>query len=83
MQHPARPGLGRGPAQVDFVGLGVLQLLVYRNFKQEFDRLHNERVNAFKEYIKDVEEKKFDDSKITVGINEKEYDNFLNLVDKI
>ena len=56
---------------------------IYRNFKQEFERLHQERVNAFKEYIKDVEEKKFDDSKITVGINEKEYDNFLNLVDKI
>ena len=36
-----------------------------------------------REYIKDVEEKKFNDPKITVGINEKEYDNFLNLVDKI
>ena len=56
---------------------------IYRNFKQEFERLHQERVNAFKEYIKDVEEKKFNDPKITVGINEKEYDNFLNLVDKI
>ena len=56
---------------------------VYRNFKQEYERLHNERVNAFKEYIKDVEEKKFDDPKITVGIDEKEYDNFLNLVEKI
>ena len=56
---------------------------VYRNFKQEFERLHNERVNAFKEYIKDVEEKKFDDPKITVGIDEKEYDDFLNLVEKI
>jgi|TARA_B110000093_G_scaffold176812_1_gene212818 3-methyl-2-oxobutanoate hydroxymethyltransferase len=56
---------------------------VYRNFRQEFERLHIERVDAFKEYIKDVEEKKFNDPKITVGISEKEYENFLNLADKI
>mgnify|MGYP000365501979 FL=1 len=56
---------------------------VYRNFRQEFERLHIERVDAFKEYIKDVEEKKFNDPKVTVGISEKEYENFLNLADKI
>lgn len=56
---------------------------VYRNFSKEFDRLHNERVAAYKEYIKDVEEKKFNDPKITVGIDEKEFDKFLNNVEKI
>ena len=56
---------------------------VYRNFKKEFDKLHIERVNAFKEYIKDVENKKFDDPKITVGIEDKEFDAFMNIADKI
>jgi 3-methyl-2-oxobutanoate hydroxymethyltransferase len=56
---------------------------VYRNFKKEFDKLHNERVNAFKEYIKDVETKTFNDPKITVGIEDKEFDKFMNIVEKI
>ena len=56
---------------------------VYRNFRKEFDKLHTERVNAYKEYIVDVEKKTFNDPKITVGINEKEFDNFLNMVEKI
>jgi 3-methyl-2-oxobutanoate hydroxymethyltransferase len=56
---------------------------VYRNFKEEFDKLHIERVNAFKEYIKDVEDKTFDDPKITVGIEDREFDKFMNIADKI
>jgi len=56
---------------------------VYRNFKKEFDKLHVERVNAYKEYIADVENKKFNDPKITVGIDAKEFDDFLNKVEKI
>jgi len=56
---------------------------IYRNFSKEFERLHQERVNAYKEYINDVEEKKFNDPKITVGINDKEFDKFLNLAEKI
>ena len=56
---------------------------IYRDFSKEFDRLHNERVAAYKEYIKDVEEKKFDDPKITVTIEDREFENFLNLVEKI
>ena len=55
---------------------------IYRNFKKEFDKLHVERVNAYKEFIKDTEDKKFDDPKITVGIEDKEYDSFLKLSDK-
>ena len=56
---------------------------IYRDFSKEFDHLHNERVAAYKEYIKDVEEKKFDDPKITVSIEDREFENFLNLVEKI
>ena len=55
---------------------------IYRNFKKEFDKLHVERVNAYKEFIKDTEDKKFDDPKITVGIEDKEYESFLKLSDK-
>ena len=55
---------------------------IYRNFKKEFDKLHVERVNAYKEFIKDTEDKKFDDTKITVGIEDKEYESFLKLSDK-
>ena len=55
---------------------------IYRNFKKEFDKLHVERFNAYKEFIKDTEDKKFDDPKITVGIEDKEYESFLKLSDK-
>ena len=55
---------------------------IYRNFKKEFNKLHVERVNAYKEFIKDTEDKKFDDPKITVGIEDKEYESFLKLSDK-
>ena len=55
---------------------------IFRNFKKEFDKLHVERVNAYKEFIKDAEDKKFDDPKITVGIEDKEYESFLKLSDK-
>ena len=55
---------------------------IYRNFKKEFDKLHVERVNAYREFIKDTEDKKFDDPKITVGIEDKEYESFLKLSDK-
>ena len=56
---------------------------IYRNFKEEFNKLHNERVNAFKEYIKDVETKTFNDPKITVGIEDKEFDKFMSIAEKI
>jgi len=56
---------------------------VYRNFKEEFNKLHKERVNAYKEYISDVENKKFNDPKITVDIEDREFDKFLNKLEKI
>ena len=56
---------------------------VYKNFKEEFSKLHKQRVDAYKKYIKDVETKNFNDPKITVGIDDREFDKFLNLADKI
>ena len=55
---------------------------IYRNFKKEFDKLHVERVYAYKEFIKDTEDKNFNDPKITVGIEDKEYESFLKLSEK-
>ena len=55
---------------------------IYRDFKKEFAKLQEERVNAFKEFHDDTINKKFDDPKITVGIDDKEFENFLNLVEK-
>ena len=56
---------------------------IYRDFKTEFARLQQERVSAFKEFHDDVVNKTFDDPKITVGIEDCEYDKFLELADKI
>ena len=55
---------------------------IYRDFKKEFAKLQKERVNAFKEFHDDTVNKKFNDPKITVGIDDKEYDNFLKLAEK-
>ena len=55
---------------------------VYKNFKKEYQRLQNERVEAFKSFHNDTVNKQFDDPKITVSIEDKEYENFLKLADK-
>ena len=39
-------------------------------------------MNAYKEFIKDKEDKNFNDPKITVGIEDKEYESFLKLSEK-
>ena len=56
---------------------------IYRDFKKEYARLQEERVNAFKEFHKDTIEKNFNDPKITVGIQDKEFEKFLTLIEKI
>ena len=56
---------------------------VYRNFREEYAKLQKERVNAFKEYHDDAINKKFNDTKITVGIEDSEYEKFLELAEKI
>ena len=56
---------------------------VYRNFKKEYERLQKERVAAFKEFHQDTIDKNFNDPKITVPIDDKEYEKFLELTEKI
>ena len=56
---------------------------VYRNFKKEYERLQRERVAAFKEFHQDTLDKNFNDPKITVSIDDREYDKFLELAEKI
>ena len=45
--------------------------------------LQQERVAAFKEFHADVVNKTFDNPKITVGIEDREYDRFLELAEKV
>ena len=56
---------------------------VYRNFKKEYERLQKERVAAFKEFHQDTLDKNFNDPKITVPIDDREYDKFLEMAEKI
>ena len=56
---------------------------VYRDFKAEYEKLQRERVAAFKEFHEDTINKNFNDPKITVGIDDEEYDKFLELAEKI
>jgi 3-methyl-2-oxobutanoate hydroxymethyltransferase len=55
---------------------------IYRDFKKEFAKLQAERVSAFKEFHEDTINKNFNDPKITVGIEDKEYEKFLKLAEK-
>ena len=55
---------------------------IYRNFKKEFAKLQEERILAFKEFHKDTIDKNFDDPKITVGIEDNEFEKFLELSNK-
>jgi len=55
---------------------------IYRDFKKEYERLQAERVAAFKEFHQDVIDKTFDDPKLTIGIQDREYDKFLELAEK-
>ena len=54
----------------------------YKDFKTEHEKLQRERVDAFKSFHEDTINKKFDDPKITVGIEDKEYEKFLKLAEK-
>ncbi len=56
---------------------------VYRDFKKEYERLQRERVKAFTEFHQDTLDRNFNDPKITVPIDDKEYDKFLEMAEKI
>ena len=50
---------------------------VYRNFRAEFDRLQQERIEAFKEFRSDVETGAYPETKHSVPIAESEFKEFL------
>ena len=54
----------------------------YRNFLKEFDRLQKERENAFQEFYNDVHSGAFPEKKNIVDIGDKEYDKFMNKLEK-
>ena len=56
---------------------------IYRDFKKEYNKLHNERVGAFKEFHNDTINRNFNDPKITVGIEDSEFEKFLKLSKKL
>ena len=55
---------------------------VYRDFKKEYAKLQEQRILAFKEFHDDTINKNFNDPKITVGIEDNEFDKFLELSNK-
>jgi 3-methyl-2-oxobutanoate hydroxymethyltransferase len=56
---------------------------VYRHFHKEYERLQKERVAAYREFIDDVKKKNFNDPKITVGIDDGEFDKFMKQIDSV
>ena len=55
---------------------------VYRNFKEKFSKIQEERILAFKEYHQDSLKQNFNDPKITVEIKDEEFEKFIKLADK-
>lgn len=53
---------------------------VYRDFAAERDRLQQERIAAYREYIDDVASQNFPANCHSVGIEDDEFENFLNSV---
>jgi len=56
---------------------------VYRDFKGEFERLQNERVGAFKEFVEDVNNDNFPEETHLVRMQPDELSKFRELLDKI
>ena len=56
---------------------------VYRDFKGEFERLQNERVGAFKEFVEDVNNGNFPEEPHLVRMQPDELAKFRELLDKI
>jgi 3-methyl-2-oxobutanoate hydroxymethyltransferase len=54
---------------------------VYRNFAAEHDRLQNERIAAFKEYVADVESGAYPEEKHILHIGPEELEAFLHSID--
>ena len=56
---------------------------IYRNFKNEFKKLQDQRIDAFKEFHDDTIKKKFNNPSINADIDEGEFDKFLKQSEKL
>ena len=54
----------------------------YKTLFKEHDRIQNERVNAYKEFINDVDNDLFDDKKYSVSMDDEVLDKLINLIEK-
>ncbi|MBX9458751.1 MAG: 3-methyl-2-oxobutanoate hydroxymethyltransferase [Rhizobium sp.] len=55
---------------------------VYRNFAAEYDRLQNERIAAFKEYVADVESGAYPEERHIVRMAPDQLKSFIDTIDK-
>jgi 3-methyl-2-oxobutanoate hydroxymethyltransferase len=53
---------------------------MYRNFDKINQNMQKERINAFKEFKKDVSEKKYPNKKHSIKIDKKELNKFKNFL---
>ena len=53
----------------------------YKTFFNEYERLHEERVNAYKDYITDVEDKLFADKQYSVSIKDDVLNALINSIE--
>ena len=54
----------------------------YKTLFKEYDRIQNERVDAYKEFIKDVDNNLFEDKKYSVSMDDEVLDKLINFIDK-
>lgn len=55
---------------------------VYRNFAAEFDRLQQERIAAFKEFVADCDSRAYPEEKHIVRMQPDELERFMSMVDR-
>ncbi|GJL83398.1 MAG: 3-methyl-2-oxobutanoate hydroxymethyltransferase [marine bacterium B5-7] len=55
---------------------------IYRNFNEEYARLERERINAFREFVDDIDSGAFPLPKHLVEISASEFDSFINEIDE-
>ena len=54
----------------------------YKTLFKEYDRIQNERVDAYKKFIKDVDSNLFEDKKYSVSMDDRVLDKVINFIDK-
>ena len=52
----------------------------YRDLSSEYERLHHERVKAYKEYIEDVENNVFANKEFSVSLNDGVFMEFIKVL---